>query len=201
MFCYKNGLTYPIYVSGEKFSDSTDFLLIFDENRSHYVYIKNFNRFMFNKTKNKNKRYICKCCSQCFSSERVLVEHKENCLVINGKQNVKLGKGSISFKNYSKQLSAPFKLYANFKCILRPTLSKRSSDKSNSYIENYQDHIPCSFAYKVVCVDNKFSKYVVFYRGKNDVNEFIKAILEEYKYCRKVIKKHFYKNLTISAEE
>ena len=80
-------------------------------------------------------------------------------------------------------------------------MSKRSSDKSNSYTENYQDHIPCSFAYKVVCVDNKFSKYVVIYRGKNAVNEFIKAILEEYKYCRKVIKKHFNKNLTISAEE
>ena len=93
------------------------FLLIFYENRSHYVYTKNFNRFMFNKTKNKNKRYICKCCLQCFSSERVLVEHKENCLIINGKQIVKLGKGSISFKNYSKQLPAPFKLYADFQCI------------------------------------------------------------------------------------
>ena len=24
--------------------------------------------------------------------------------------------------------------------------------------QKYQDHIPCSFAYKVVCVDNKYSK-------------------------------------------
>ena len=33
-----------------------------------------------------------------------------------------------------------------------------------SYTKKYQDDIPCSFAYKVVCVDNKFSKDVVLYR-------------------------------------
>ena len=32
-----------------------DLLLISDENKSHYVYIKNFNKFMCNKTKNKIK--------------------------------------------------------------------------------------------------------------------------------------------------
>ena len=66
------------------------------------------------------------CCLQCFSSENVLTEYKENCLIINGKQNAKLGKGSISFKNYSKQLSAPFKVYADFECILHLTSSKKS---------------------------------------------------------------------------
>ena len=91
---------------------------------------------------------------QCFSSEKVLTEHKENCLVKNGKQNVKLGKGSISFKNYSKQLPAPFKIYADFECILCPTLSKgaKSSDKNVSYAKKYQYHIPYSFAFKVVCL-------------------------------------------------
>ena len=58
--------------------------------------------------------YFCRCCLQYFSSENVWTEHKENCLVTNGKQNEKLGKGSISFKNYSKQLPAPFKIYADF---------------------------------------------------------------------------------------
>ena len=47
---------------------------------------------MFNKTKNKNKKYFCRRCLQCFSNEKVLSEHKENCLIINGKQNVKLKK-------------------------------------------------------------------------------------------------------------
>ena len=102
-----------------------DLLLIFEENKSHYGYIKDFSRLMFNKTKNKNKKNFCKCCFLCFSSENVLTEHKENCLIIDGKQNVKLKKGSISFKNYSKQFPAPFNVYADFDCILRPTSSKK----------------------------------------------------------------------------
>ena len=168
-----------------------ELLLIFDKNKSHYVSIKDFNRLMFHKTENKNKKYFCGCCLQCFSSEKVLIKHRENCSIINGKQNVKLGKDSISFKNCSKQLPPPFKIYANFECILCPPLSKKSCDKSNSYTEKYQDHIPCSFAHKVVCVDNEFSKDAVLYKGKNAVNEFIKAILKEQDYCKKVIKKTF----------
>ena len=63
---------------------------------------------MFNEAKNKKKKCFCRCSLQCFSSENILTEHKENCLVINGKQNVKLGKSSINFKNCSRQLSVPF---------------------------------------------------------------------------------------------
>ena len=124
-------------------------------------------------------------------------------MVINGKQNIKLGKGSISFKNYSRQLLVPFKIYADFECILCPTSSKKvkSSDKNGSYTEKYQDHIPCSFAYKVVCVDNKFSKDVVMYKGKNAAYKFIGAVLEEYDYYKKIIEKHFNKNLVMSADE
>ena len=34
-----------------------------------------------------------------------------------------------------------------------------SCDKNNdSYTKIYQDHIPCSFAYKNVCVNNKLGK-------------------------------------------
>ena len=78
----------------------------------------------------------------------------------------------------------------------------KSSNKNNgSYTEKYQGHIPCSFAYKVVFVENKFSKKVVLYRGKIAVYRFIKAILEECGYCRRMIKRRFNKNLTMSSEE
>ena len=158
VFCYENGLTYPVHVSNQKFRDCMDLLLISDENKSRNLHIKDFNRFMFNKTKSKNKIYFCKCCLQCFSSEKVFIEHKEKCLIINGKQSVKLKSGSISFKNYFKQLPVPFKTYADFECILKRVLGSHKSN--DSYTEKYQDHIPWSFAYKVVCVYNKFSKKV-----------------------------------------
>ena len=112
-------------------------------------------------------------------------------MIINRKQSIKLKSGSIRFKNYFKQISVPFKIYADFECLLKGV---QSSDENNSsYTEKYQDHIPCCFAYKVVCINNKFSKKVVLYRGKNAISRFIEAILKEYDYCKKVIKKHFNK--------
>ena len=55
MFCFGNKLPYPVYVSDRKFESCIDLLLISDENKSHYVYIKYFSWFMCNKTKCKNK--------------------------------------------------------------------------------------------------------------------------------------------------
>ena len=96
------------------------------------------------------KKYFCKNCLQCFSSEKILNEHKEDCLVINGKQNVKSGKDFISFKNYSRQIPVPFKIYADFECILKNP-DNGTINNDISYTRKYQDHVPCSFAYKV-CV-------------------------------------------------
>ena len=62
LFCYENELTYPVSVSNQKFRGCMDLLLISDENKSHYVYVKDFDRFMCNYSNNKNKKYFCKCC-------------------------------------------------------------------------------------------------------------------------------------------
>ena len=97
VFCYENGLVFLIFVSDQKFKNLIDLLLITDGDKSHYVYIKDFNRFMFHKTKNKNKKYFCLSCLQSFSSTNVLTEHKEDCAIINGKQSVQLEEGTIGF--------------------------------------------------------------------------------------------------------
>ena len=139
-------------------------------------------------------------CLQHFSSERVLEKHKENCLVINDAQRVKLSKGYISFKSYSNKMRVPFKIYADFECILKK--SKGCDEVKNSLSSvKMQDHVPCGFGYKVVCVDDRFSKDTVVHRGVGCVREFIKAILSEYEYCRSVMKDHFNKNLIMTMKE
>ena len=160
------------------------------------MYIKNFDRFIFHKTKNKNKKWFCKSCLQCFSSANVLIKHKENCLNVNDKQSVKLEEGIIKFKNYVKQIQVPFKIYADFECNFR-----KVKCNEGFYTEKHEDHIPCSFAYKIVCIDNRFTKPTIIYRGENAAYEFIKAILEEYKYCKKIMEEYFNKSLIMIEEE
>ena len=122
--CYENKLTYPIRVSEQRFENSMDLLLISSENKPHYKYIKDFDRFVFSKTKSKNKKYFCKSCLQCLSNKKILTEHKKICLKINGKQAVKLESGFIEFKNYFKQIPVPLKVYADFECTLKSVKSK-----------------------------------------------------------------------------
>ena len=194
MFGYQNQLVFPIYVSDQTFKSSIDLLLFNDDDKSCYVYIKDFNTFMFHE--NKNKKWFSKSCLQCFSSENVLIKHKEDCLSINGRQSVNLEQGIIQFKNYFKQLPVPFKIYGDFECNLRDV-----EIYEGSYTKKYHEHVPCSFACKVVCIDDRFTKSIVVCKGEHAAYEFIKPILEEHEYCRKIMNKHFNKNLIMTEEE
>ena len=156
MFGYENKLVFSVYISDQTFKSSIDLLLLINDDQSHYVYIKDFNTFMFHNTKNKNKKWFCKSCLQCFSSENVLIKHKEDCLSINGKQSINLEKGTIEFKKFFKQLPVPFKIYADFECNL-----KNVECYEGSYTKKYHEHVPCSYAYKVVCIVDRFSKPIV----------------------------------------
>ena len=67
---------------------------------------------------------------------------------MNCKQTLKLKSGFVEFKNYSRQMPVPFKIYTDFKCILKVL----KATKKQVLFKKYQDHIPFSFAYKLVCV-------------------------------------------------
>ena len=74
-------------------------------------------------------------------------------------------------------IPAPFKIYADFECLLKEVDIGVNNDYC-SYTAKYQDHIPCSFAYKLVCVNDRYSKDIVLYRGKNAVFKFIQSIFK-----------------------
>ena len=149
-----------------------DLLLVIEGDKSHYVYIKDFDKFMFNKTKNKNKKYFCKSCLQCFSSKIVLTRPKKDCLNINGVQSVRLEKGTIDFKNYFKQIPVPFKISADFESNLESV-----KIYEGFYSKKYQDHVPCNFAYKVVCIANRFTNPIeVKMLLTNLLKQFLKSM-------------------------
>ena len=87
---------------------------------------------------------------------------------------------SINGAQYVKQIPVPFKIYAEFECILKSVESYEGS-----YLKEYQDHVPCSFAYKLMCVDDEFTKPIAVFRGEDAAYKFIEAILKEFEYCKK----------------
>ena len=139
-------------------------------------------------------------CLQHVSSEIILEKHKSDCLVVNGEQRVKLDSGYFEFKNYANKLHVPFKIYTDFECILKKCDNIVHSCDSSWSVKK-SEHVPCGFGYKVVCVDDRFSKDVVVYRGVDCVKKFIACILDEYEYCKKICKNFFNKSMIMSAKE
>ena len=48
VFGYENGQPFPIHISKETFEDQMNLLLITEDEKKHYVLIKDFNAFMYN---------------------------------------------------------------------------------------------------------------------------------------------------------
>ena len=106
----------------ETFKDQMNLLLITKDEKKHYVLIKDFNVFMYNQLKHKERKHFCMYCLQCFSSESTLVKHANNCLTVNGSQAInmpKQGENILKFNNFHKQLAVPFIIYADFEAITK----------------------------------------------------------------------------------
>ena len=74
------------------------------------------------KTKNQHKKHFCMSCLQNFTTKEILNNHRERCLLINDTQAVKYETGVIKFKNYEKQISIPFKIFADTECLLKKSI-------------------------------------------------------------------------------
>ena len=106
VFGYENKQPYPIHVSKEKYENHIELLLITEDKNKHYVLIEDFNRFMYNQTKHKESKHFCMHCLQCFSSEEILMNHKDNCITVNGTQAVKMpdkDNNILKYNNFHKQ--------------------------------------------------------------------------------------------------
>ena len=204
VFGYEEKQPFPIYVSKEKFEDHMELLLITKDENKHYILIKDFNTFMFNQTKHEHRKHFCMHCLQCFSSDRVLNNHKDNCIQVNGTQAIKMptkDNNILKFNNFHKQQPMPFVIYADFEAITEK-IHGCQPDSNKSYTEAYQKHTDCGYGYKVICCyDDKYTKPIQLYRGEKAVYKFMENMLEEVKYCKKAMKTFFNKPLRMTEED
>ena len=66
VFGYENGQPFPIHISKETSEDQMNLLLITKDEKKHYILTKDFNAFMYNQSKHKERKHFCMYCLQCF---------------------------------------------------------------------------------------------------------------------------------------
>ena len=74
----------------------------------------------------------------------------------------------VKFKNFKRKTKPPFMIYADFGSILMSEDNKKQNS-NESYTNKKQKHVACSYSYKLVCFDDKFSKPFKSYLGKDVV--------------------------------
>ena len=173
VFGYENKV-YPLYISKKSYNQTLNLLLITEKGKSHYVFIKDFNRLMFSRTKHKEKKHYCMSCLQNFTKEEILSNRKKQCLLINGCQAVKYKSGKIKFTNYNKQIPILFKIYADTKCFLQ-----RTKLKEGEHTIKCQEHQPNSIDAQLVCIDDRLTLPSIIFKGKDCINKFITWLLDK----------------------
>ena len=83
---------------------------------------------------------------------------------------------SVKFKNFERKIKSSFMIYADFESILIPE-NNGKQNLDESYINKYQTHVAYSYAYRLVYVDDTFSKPFKSYLGQDAVYNFINSMV------------------------
>jgi Rho termination factor, N-terminal domain/Recombination endonuclease VII len=168
-----------------------DLLLIHDDQKFHYVWIKDFNKLMSDTNKHKARKFFCTNCFHPCSSQEILEKHFVDCRK-NGWRNSETVDQIIKFRNFKNQLPAGFVIYADSEALIEKMFSTtKRHEQQNSFIINHQRHVPCSFAYVIIrrCCNNEISVHseVKSFRGENAAEQFLKSIVEDFYELQKII--------------
>ena len=96
----------------------------------------------------------------------------------------------VNFENFKKLIKAPFIIFGDFGCVLIPSTN-------NIYFrlntKKYKDHIVCSYIYKLICVDGRYSKPYKTNFGEDAIAKFLNDMIKESEYCSRVTEIEFNK--------
>ena len=133
---------------------------------------------------------------QCFSSKTVLTKHKDVCLSVNDAQSVKLEQGTIEFENYFKQIPVPLKIYGDFEYNLEGVVIFEGFYTKNIFITFVVVLLTKLFVLMISLVN-----WLLLSEVRMRLINLLKQFLKSMNTAKKVMKKHFNKNLIISEEK
>ena len=166
-----------------------NFLLIIGLKRSHFVWIKNFNRLLCdNKTTRKSVKVYCPHCMYGFvkhhNGVQKLMYHKQQCSTLTP-QRVELpvkGKEILHFTDVEKRMKLPFVIYADFEC-LNTTIK---GVKTQNSIRKKSIHKVSAFCY--IIISPYYQTKTVTYRGKFAGIKFLKNLVHEAEKIQEILK-------------
>ena len=109
---------------------------------------------------------------------------------------------SVKCKTYMRKTKLPFMIYADFEKNL--VLENNGKNQYESYTNKYhkcQNHVGCSFVYKLLFVGDQFSKPSESYLGQKTVRKFSTNMVGKSNYCSRVMKGNFNKDLVMAKED
>ena len=165
VFGYEKGV-YPLHISKHRFPTHVNLLLIHSGDNHHYCLIKNLDRLLSHQNKHHGHTYFCPYCLHGYTSKELEAKHRPYC-EIHGPQKIKMPTETekiLKFKNFAHQLKVPVVIYAEFECLLPKTPSCQPNPLT-SHTTTVEKHIPCGYCYRVVCINEKYSKPAVFVQG------------------------------------
>ena len=141
-------LFYPLGISKHNYKreNTVNLLLISDDIKEHYCWIKDISKLLSLQTsKHGYVRHVCFRCLNTFNSEKSLASHHEYCKSHEATKIELPEEGSkISFKNHNRSMRVSFIVYADFESFTSQ-LSTCRPNPDKSYTKQYQKHIPANF--------------------------------------------------------
>ena len=175
---------YTRHLSKHVSDKKVNLLLITEGERSHYVWIKHFSRFMA--SSHGHTMYYCFNCLHGYQTDAKLQDHQRSGCLDNDSVKTILpakDKAFIKFNNFKNQMEVPFHIIADFECSTAKLdvdiEHKDVVDDDESWTEKYQHHEPNSYAYKVVSIIPEYNSELQIYRGPDASTKFLKALDKE----------------------
>ena len=140
----------------KKYNDS---IFTGEEGRKHYVLMKEFNTFMYDHILHRGKKTFLSLLVTSFQYGRDKLKHYiKDCFNINGQQRIKMPNKNeyVKFKNVDNKRKSPFRIYAGLHQYQK--IIESNILKPPSYANKYPKQVAYSCGYKLVCVDDQFSK-------------------------------------------
>ena len=171
---------HPLYLSKDHTRDPINLLLITEvkdgKTKSHYSWIKDFNRLCCDQNKHGGKTFFCTRCISPHCSERTLSDHLIYCRGVDAPPchavfpEVNLESMYLpetKFGHFKNMIKAPYVVYADTESIIRPT----TTPTTNSNTTQTSEHVPCSYFYIVVRSDGEVTNMST-YCGEDCMDEF-----------------------------